>query len=88
MMVLSCGILAKDTNDISVMEWVLADRQGINKSGKQNTQLELGVSKLPVGDVVKKMVLRLNICCEHQYKYKWRNQMRNIDIIMSHPDLH
>ena len=67
-MVSSCNILSKDTNEISVMEWVLADQQNINRSGKQSTQLELGVSKLPVENVVKKLVLHLNIFQTHQQK--------------------
>ena len=55
MMLSTCDILAADTNEVSVMEWVLAERQGVNKNtGKQNTQLELGVSTLLVVDVVKK----------------------------------
>ena len=32
--VLSCKILAKDINEISVMEWLLAKREGVKKSGK------------------------------------------------------
>jgi hypothetical protein len=89
MMLSTCDILAADTNEVSVMEWVLAEQQGVNKNtGKQNTQLELGLSTLSVANVVKKMVTQLDICRIHQYEYEWRNQMRNRDLIMSHPDLH
>ena len=48
-------ILSADKNEVSVMKWVLAERQGVHKStGKHNTQLESGVSTLLVVDVVKK----------------------------------
>ena len=74
LMVSTCPILAKDTQVISVMEWVLAERQGVNKTtGKANTQLELGVSTLSVTEVVKKLICQLDICCTHQYEYEWRN---------------
>jgi len=57
-----------------------------------NLCLDCGVERnmmvSSVGDVVKKLVSQLNICREHWYKYKWRNQMRNVDLIMSYPDLH
>ena len=32
MMVLTCEILATDTNEVSVTEWILLERQGVNKS--------------------------------------------------------
>ena len=72
LMVSTCPILAKDTQVMSVMEWVLAERQGVNKTtGKANTQLELGVSKLSVAEDVKKLICQLDICLTHQYEYNW-----------------
>ena len=84
----SCDILAKGKHEISVMEWVLTEQQGVSKPGKQYIQVKLDVSKLPIGDVVKKLISQLSICWEHQYEYTWRNQMRNIDHTMSYPDLY
>ena len=48
-----CDILSTNTIVINVLEWINAPRQGA-KNGKQNTQLELGMTKLAVKDVVKK----------------------------------
>ena len=49
-------ILTESRAEIKVMQWILADRQGINRStGKHNTQLELGVCTLPVKGVVQKL---------------------------------
>ena len=54
--IFNCEILSKSTAGINVLEWVLAEQQGVNKTGKKNTQLELGLCILPVGEVVKKLV--------------------------------
>lgn len=66
MMVSTCETLSSDRNEISVMEWILAERQGANKStGENNTQLELGVSTLLVSECVNKLVSQLDICRIH-----------------------
>ena len=43
-----CEILSKSTAEINVLEWVLVERQGVNKAGKSNTQ-QVGLCILPVG---------------------------------------
>jgi len=48
MMIATCDILSKCTTKIYVMEWILADRQGIDKNGKSNTQIKLGHSFLHI----------------------------------------
>ena len=48
MMITTCDILSKCTTNVDVMEWILADRQGIDTNEKSDTQLELGHSILPV----------------------------------------
>ena len=48
----------------------------------------MGVSKLPVRDVMKRLVSQLNICRKNKYAYKWWNQMINTNLIISHSDLH
>ena len=45
-------ILSECKHVIDVVEWVQTPRQGKKNNGQQNTQLELGTSKLKVGDVV------------------------------------
>ena len=61
-----CKILSESTAEIKVMQWILADQQGVNRStGKNNTQLELGVSTLPVKEVVQKLILQLNTVRVH-----------------------
>ena len=52
----TCPILFECNEVIDVLEWVLAERQGVDKKGKQNTQLELGHSRLPVGAVVCRLI--------------------------------
>ena len=85
---LECGVLTNDEHVIDVMEWVDAPRQGFKKNGQQNTQLELGLSKCAVKDVVIKLVKSLEINRLHQAEYEWRNWMRKIDLTNSHPDIH
>ena len=70
------------------MEWILADRQGIDKNGKSNTQIKLGHSFLPVKEVIHKLIEKLNICCEHQCQYQWKNTMKSIDLTISERNLH
>ena len=58
------------------------------KKGKQNTQLEVGNVRLPVKDVVVKLVESLKTCRKHQAQYMWKNVMRYIDLTMGDPDQH
>jgi hypothetical protein len=84
----TCTILSECKHVIDVVEWVHAPRQGKKSNGQQNTQLELGTSKLKVEDVVVKLMQQLNICRIHQAKYEWSNVIRKIDMTLSHPDRH
>ena len=72
---------------IDVLEWINAPRQGMKK-GKQNTQLELGLQKVAVRDVVDRLRDALVVCRIHMAQYEWRDTMRKIDTIMSDKNLH
>ena len=65
----TCKILFECNEVIDVLEWVLAERQGVTK-GKQNTQLELGHSRLPVGAVVCRLIEALEKARKHQASYE------------------
>ena len=55
MMVSSCPILNNCHDNIPLLEWNYAPRQGLNKRGKENTQLELSNVTIPVVEVIKKI---------------------------------
>ena len=65
----TCPILSECNEIIDVLEWVEAERQGETK-GKQNTQLELGRSRLPVGAIVIRVIESLNDARKHQARYE------------------
>ena len=46
------------------------------KTGKQNTQLELSVSQLPINKVVSKLIDAIEVCRVHQAEYEWKNMIR------------
>lgn len=84
-----CPIVAQCTDVIEVIEWKHAERQGVNKSnGKQNTQLEVSISVLPVEIVVTKLLEAVKLCRVHQEQYEWRNCMRSLDLVNSDPHKH
>ena len=80
-----CEVLNKCSDKIEVLEWKDAPRQG-TKGGKQNTQLELSLSILPVNEVMKKLQSQLVTCKLHQAEYRWHNHMRQLDLTMSDPN--
>ena len=82
-----CEILSNSDLVIDVLEWINAPRQGMKK-GKQNTQLELGLQKVAVRDVVDRLRDALVVCRIHMAQYEWRDTMRKIDTIMSDKNLH
>lgn len=84
----TCKVLGECNDVIPLLEWVHADRQGKNKQGKQNTQLELGNTVLPVREVVSRLITKLNVLRQHQAQYEWRNHMRKLDLVMGDPDVH
>ena len=83
----TCEILSNSELVIDVLEWINAPRQGMKK-GKQNTQLELGLQKVAVKDVVDRLRDALVVCRIHMAQYQWRDTMRKIDTIMSDKNLH
>ena len=85
MMVSSCPILNNCHDNIPLLEWNYAPRQGLNKRGRPNTQLELSNVTLPVVEVIKKLIVSLAINRKHQAQYEWRDLMRKIDLTMSNP---
>ena len=66
----TCKILSECKHVIDVIEQVYAPRQGKKKNGQQNTQLELGISKMKVEDAVVKLKDQLDICRTHQVNYE------------------
>ena len=66
MMVNSCPILNNCHDNIPLLEWNYAPRQGFNKRGKPNTQLELSNVTLPVVEVIKRLIVSLEINRKHQ----------------------
>ena len=83
----TCEILSSSELVIDVLEWINAPQQGMKK-GKQNTQLELGLQKVAVKDVVDRLRDVLVVCRIHMAQYEWRNTMHTIDTLMSDKDLH
>ena len=81
-----CKILNEQMAVVDCLEWIDAPRQGHKKNGKQNTQIELGLSKLTVKSIVQKFIDQLIECRLHQAQYEWRNTMRQIDLTMLDPD--
>ena len=59
-----------------------------NKQGKQNTQLALGNTVLPVREVVSQLITKLNVFRQHQAQFEWRNHMRKLDLIMRDLNTH
>ena len=58
------------------------------KTGK-NTQLELGLNRYKVFEVLHKIMKQLrNSNRPHQAQYEWKGWIRKIDMFMSHPDQH
>jgi len=87
-MMTTCKVLYQCEHVIDVIEWAQAPRAGKKKNGEQNTQLELGTSKMSFSDTVKKLLTQLGVCRFHQFHYEWRNIIRKVDHSMSHPDVH
>ena len=71
---------------IEVLEWKQIERQGAS-NGKQNTQLELSLGKLPVNIVMKKLMDQLVICRKHVGEMRWINFTRKLDLTMSNPEV-
>jgi hypothetical protein len=68
---------------VRVLEWSHVARQGKNKRGKQNTQLELTVIEHPLNIVISKLKDATNKCRIYQAQYEWRNLMQKIDKTMT-----
>ena len=83
----ACQILSESEPVINVLEWINDPRQEMKK-GKQNTQLELGIQKVTVKDVVDRLRDALVVCFIHMAQYEWQNTMRKIDEVMSNQNLH
>ena len=64
------------------MEWILAPRQG-TKNGKQNSQLELGLVKLKVSEIVEKMRSQLKSTIKHKAELDWKRHALKLDLTMS-----
>ena len=62
------------------------NEKGTNKNGKQNTQLKLGDTKLPVRVSIARLIIKLNVTRICQAQYEWWNYMRKLDITMRNPD--
>jgi hypothetical protein len=80
-----CNILKNCDSEVNVMEWVLAPRQGVDKKGRQNTQLELGMRKQKVSEVVSKFKHQLVQTIKHMCEHKWKSHCLKLDMTMSNP---
>ena len=74
LMIIKCGVLANNEHMIDVMDRVDAPRQVLKKNGKQNTQLEPGVSKLSVEDSIVKLAKLLET--NHYIKHNTSGEIR------------
>lgn len=81
-----CPVLNYADDEVRVLEWAYINRQGKNKSGKQNTQLELTTKTHPLSLVISKLKDATNKCRIHQAQYEWRNIMQKIDKTMTNSD--
>ena len=82
-----CTYFTTNNDEIEVLEWIEAERQG-KKDGTQNTQLELGRVKLPVCEVVSRLITSLEVNRLHVTESRWRDLMLRIDLTMSNPNKH
>jgi len=85
--VTDCDIWSNCCQEIDVMEWIEAPRQGMT-NGKQNTQLELGQRRHPVKEVINRFVEQLNTCRLHLAELEWKRWMMKRDLLMSNSDTH
>ena len=51
-----CPILNTCTESIPCMEWKFVARRGKKKNGKDNTQLELTRTFVPVNEIIKSLI--------------------------------
>ena len=82
-----CEVLMNNITPIEVLQWKQIEMQGAS-NGKQNTQLELGLSICAMKDVVMKLVKSFEMNRLHQAQYEWRDTIRKVDQYMSDPNLH
>lgn len=59
-----CKVLNKSEIVINLLQWINIPRRG-QKNGKQKTQLEIGLSKLPIKIVVRKLAESLQFSRQH-----------------------
>jgi hypothetical protein len=65
---------------LKVFVWDNADRQGINKSNKQNTQLELTEKEMTIRELLILFQQKIHTCLNHVFKIEWMNAVRAFDI--------
>ena len=65
---------------LKVCIWDNAERQGMNKSNKQNTQLELTEKEMTIGETVILFRQKIRTCLNHVFKIEWMNAVRAFDI--------
>jgi hypothetical protein len=70
---LQCDILVK------TQKWKLNLRQGTDKKGDQNTQIELDETILPMSELIDRLIEQLEKNHKHQNQATWLNLMRKID---------
>jgi hypothetical protein len=75
-----CPALSKCDEVIEVMEWRLAPRQGTNKKGETNTQIELTKAKEPVSVVYSRYIELLKKARRHHTETQWLRITRKLDI--------
>jgi hypothetical protein len=74
-----CPALSQCDNLVRTQEWKLNLRQGMDKKGNQNTQLELDTTILPMSELIERLVDQLEKNRKHHIEATWLNLMRRID---------
>jgi hypothetical protein len=73
-------ILTRSEILLKVCVWDNAERQGMSKSKKQNTQLELTEKEMAISETVILFKQKIRTCLNHVFKIEWMNAVRAFDI--------
>jgi hypothetical protein len=73
-------ILTRSELLLKVYVWEKAKRQGVDKSNKQNTQLELTEQEMKLSEAVALFEQWIQECLPHVFKIEWANAIRAFDI--------
>jgi hypothetical protein len=74
-----CPLYQESEVPVKVLVWGEAERQGTDKAGSQNTQVELTEKELPFHEVVRLLNDNLERCRRHYGHEEWMRITKNID---------